>query len=93
VEASAAKLVFALPARDAGLRIPRGAVVQRGELSAVYVLDPSRIVLRQLRLGAVDGDAVEVLSGLKAGERIAADPVAAGQALAAQRRAADARHD
>lgn len=90
---TAAKLVFALPARDAGLRIPRSAVVQRGELSAAYVLDGPRIVLRQLRLGAVEGDKVEVLSGLKAGERIAADPVAAGQALAAQRRAADDRHD
>ncbi len=91
---TAAKLVFALPGtRDAGVRIPRRALVQRGELSAVYVLQDARIVLRQLRLGAAEGDAVEVLSGLKAGERIAADPVAAGQALAAQRRAADGRHD
>jgi RND family efflux transporter MFP subunit len=91
---SAAKLVFALPGgATPTLRVPRSAVVQRGELSAVYVLQDGRIALRQLRLGAVQANDVDVLSGLKAGERVAADPVAAGQALAAQRKARAAGHD
>ena len=44
------------------------------------------VTLRQLRLGEGIGDEVEVIAGLKPGERIAADPVAAMQALAAARR-------
>lgn len=60
--------------------IPRTAVVQRSELQAVYVVDEGqRPILRQVRLGPVAGEQVEVLSGLRAGERIAADPQAAAQ--------------
>ena len=66
-------------------RIPASAVVQRGEVSAVYVLADGRLSLRQLRLGARDGDSVEVIAGLKPGEAIATDPVAAMQALVAAR--------
>ena len=47
--------------------------------------------LRQLRLGAQIGDSVEVISGLKAGDVVARDPVAALQALAAQRKAGGGR--
>ncbi|WP_395701788.1 efflux RND transporter periplasmic adaptor subunit [Aquabacterium sp.] len=60
--------------------IPASAVVQRAELKAVYVLDANgKPLLRQLRLGPVQGDQVEVLSGLKAGERVALDPQAAAR--------------
>ena len=59
--------------------------MQRGELTAVYVLDGEQLLLRQLRLGRRDGDAVTVLAGLKPGERVATDPVAAMQALQARR--------
>jgi membrane fusion protein, multidrug efflux system len=31
-------------------------------------------LLRQVRLGRADGEAVEVLSGVSAGERVALDP-------------------
>lgn len=90
-----AKVAFAVPAdtdvdADAGaavLWMPRAALLQRGELSAAYVLADGRLQLRQLRVGRQEPQRVEVLSGLKAGERVARDPVAAGQALAAQRRA------
>lgn len=71
------------------VRIPASAVAQRGELSGVYVRQGDRLMLRQLRLGAHDGDMVEVISGLKAGDKVARDPVAALQALAGQRQAAD----
>ena len=60
--------------------VPRQAVVRRAEMTGVYVLDTAgRPVLRQVRLGRVDGDRVEVLSGLGAGERVAADPQAAAK--------------
>lgn len=90
-----AKVVFPIAGKaDTGtVRIPHNALVQRGEVSGVYVIDGNRIALRQLRLGRAAGDGVEVLAGLKPGERIATDPVAAVQALVAQREAAGANHD
>lgn len=84
-----AKVVFPIAANTGLVRIPAGAVVQRGEVSGVYVLaSGNRIALRQVRLGQRIGGETEVIAGLKAGERIALDPVAAGQALAAQRKSA-----
>jgi multidrug efflux pump subunit AcrA (membrane-fusion protein) len=48
----------------------------------VYVVDEGgQVRLRQVRLGRRLGDEFEVLSGLAAGERIAADPVAATLAV------------
>ena len=62
------------------LLVPRAAVVRRSELTAVYVLaEDGRPRLRQVRLGtAGDEHAIEVLAGLKPGERVALDPVKAG---------------
>lgn len=66
------------------LLVPVSALVQRGEVSGVYVVGSDRsVLLRQLRLGHRYGAAVEVLSGLAAGERVATDPVAAALYLAA----------
>lgn len=87
---TSARVVFPVSGGDTVPRIPATALVQRGEVSAVYVLDERALRLRQLRLGRRLGDEVEVLSGLKPGERVAADPVAAGQAMAAQRDAGGA---
>lgn len=81
------------PATGALLRIPASAVAQRGELSVAYVRQGDRLLLRQLRLGAHVGDQVEVISGLRAGEQVARDPVAALQAVVAQRKAAEGGHD
>jgi RND family efflux transporter MFP subunit len=64
--------------RKPALLVPRAAVIRRSELTAVYVVSES-IQLRQIRLGtAGDEKAVEVLAGLKPGERVALDPVKAG---------------
>ena len=60
-------------------------------MTGVYVVQDGRLLLRQLRLGAQIGDSVEVISGLKAGDVVARDPVAALQALAAQRKAGGGR--
>lgn len=93
-----AKVVFAADAVDAsgakaGVRVPASSIAQRGELSVAYVVSDGRLLLRQLRLGARDGEAVEVIAGLQAGEVVAADPVAATKVIAAQRKAAGAGHD
>jgi len=66
------------------LAIPATALVKRGEVTAVYVVDAQgRAQLRQVRAGEAVGDGqVEILSGLSAGERIAANPVQAGMASA-----------
>ncbi|HUD42311.1 MAG TPA: efflux RND transporter periplasmic adaptor subunit [Dokdonella sp.] len=76
-------------ARSPPVRIPAAALVQRGEVSAVYVLAGGRLTLRQVRIGQRLGDAVEIVAGLRAGEVIAVDPVAAAQAVVAQRKAVD----
>jgi len=60
------------------LYVPAKAVVRRAEMTGVYVIDPNgRPVLRQVRLGRVVDDNVEILSGVTAGERVALDPQAA----------------
>jgi RND family efflux transporter MFP subunit len=61
---------LALGTREAIL-VPRSAVVQRGSLACVYVLDANAIAqLRSITLGAAQGEFVEVLSGLSAGEKL-----------------------
>lgn len=62
------------------LVIPESAVLRRSEVVAVYVVDGQAAAkLRQVRVGesAAEG-VVEVLSGLKPGEKVAVDPVKAG---------------
>ncbi len=53
-----------------GLSVPKSALVQRGELSGVYVAREGRAELRWLSLGDASGDRVPVKSGLKAGEAV-----------------------
>lgn len=77
------KLAFAAPAA-ANVSIPASALVTRGELQGAYVVNGDRVSLRQLRVGDVAAGRVEVLSGLVAGERVAADPAAAARAVVAR---------
>jgi RND family efflux transporter MFP subunit len=61
---------FANGARQA-IIIPRSAVVARGSLNCVYVLDGQGIAqLRYITLGSAQGNFVEVLSGVSAGEKL-----------------------
>jgi RND family efflux transporter MFP subunit len=65
---------FARGERPAVL-IPRSAVVERGQLQAIYVLDQNRIAeLRYITLGKPSAEQIEVLAGLQAGEMLIADP-------------------
>lgn len=53
------------------LWIPETALVRRGELRGVYVLDDNdQARLRQIRTGVTRNGQIEVLSGLSAGERV-----------------------
>src|SRR3990167_1503864 len=67
-------------AANAPLVLPAAAVLRRGGLTAVYVGQAQQFVLRAVRTGADRGAGVEVLAGLKPGERFALDAVAAGLA-------------
>ena len=61
------------------LVVPEQAVLHRSEVTAVYVLDSGQPQLRQIRVGEAPVNGfVEVLAGLRAGERVAQDPVRAG---------------
>lgn len=74
------------------LLIPLSAVIERGEVTAVYAVDDkSRVSLRQIRLGHRIDDRVEVLAGLIEGDRIALDPIAA--TLQVRKQQQDANHE
>jgi multidrug efflux pump subunit AcrA (membrane-fusion protein) len=58
-----------------GLAVPRSAIVRRGQLAFVYVATASgRARLQPIAPGHEDGDRVEVLAGLGAGDRIVVEP-------------------
>ncbi|MHB8485924.1 MAG: efflux RND transporter periplasmic adaptor subunit [Candidatus Acidiferrales bacterium] len=66
------------------IALPSRALVERGQLREVYVVDAKGIAhLRLVTLGAVVGQLREVLSGLGAGERFVTDP--AGRELDGKR--------
>lgn len=74
------------------LLVPKSALIERGEVSAVYVVDTAgRTSLRQVRPGRHLDGSVEVLAGLENGERVALDPIAAMKYLAPATRMADTR--
>ena len=57
------------------LLIPETAVVKRGQLQGVYVLDQNKVAgLRYVTLGKNSGARVEVLAGLQENERIVTNP-------------------
>lgn len=80
----AARAHFAI-GQASRLSVPASAVLRRGEVAGVYVQDArGGLSLRQLRLGEATAEGeVEVLAGLRAGERIVLDPLQAGIALGA----------
>jgi RND family efflux transporter MFP subunit len=57
------------------LLIPLSAVVERGQLQGIFVLDQNQVAsLRYISLGKPAGTEVEVLAGLRDGERLVAKP-------------------
>ena len=80
---------------DAGravrLLVPREALVRRGQMVGLFVVDGGTARLRWVRIGLEEGDAVEVLSGLRGGEQIvvgeARDRLTDGQRVVVDRAA------
>lgn len=68
------------------LVVPAEAILRRSEVTAVYVVNAKGTpALRQVRLGEAAGqDGIEVLAGLKPGERVALEPIKAGMLLRQQ---------
>lgn len=68
------------------LLVPQTAILRRGEVVAVYVVDDKgKLSLRQVRLGESAGqDGIEVAAGLNPGERVAVDAIKAGMVQAQQ---------
>jgi multidrug efflux pump subunit AcrA (membrane-fusion protein) len=59
------------------LSVPAAALLERGQLTGVYVVDAQGVVrLRLVTVGPRQGDRVEILSGLGAGERIVVEGAA-----------------
>lgn len=55
---------------DTQIRIPRSALIQRGELTGVFVARDGRAELRWISLGEPEGDLIPVRAGLKPGEAV-----------------------
>lgn len=54
-----------------GILVPKSALVERGALASVWVVDRDNVVrMRLVKVGEPVGDRVEILSGLSADERI-----------------------
>ena len=71
------KVAFKTGNRTA-LVVPNKALIKRSELRAVYVLDShKKIHLRQIRVGQIINNSIEILAGLSAGEQIITNPSAA----------------
>ena len=66
------------------LVMPSAAVLRRGEVTAVYVMDDQgKPRLRQVRVGeAMNESLIEILAGVSPGERVSLDPVKTGIAHA-----------
>ena len=74
-----------LAGEEQALLVPQSAIVQRSELTAVYVLGEDSVPrLRQVRVGRAQSDGrVAILAGLDDGEVVVTDPQAARASLAA----------
>lgn len=59
---------------SARLWVPRSALVERGDLSGVFVVRNGRALLRWLAVGDVEGDTAWVRAGLAAEERVIERP-------------------
>ncbi|MBW1836154.1 MAG: efflux RND transporter periplasmic adaptor subunit [Deltaproteobacteria bacterium] len=66
----------AVPVGEAGmLMIPSSALVRQGQLTGIYIVDAKQTArFRLIRIGRTMGDAVEVVSGIKEGNRYVVSP-------------------
>jgi len=70
------------------LTMPQSAVIKRGEVIGAYVTGAdNRLYLQQIRTGRqLDNNMIEILAGLKAGDKVAVDPLKASIQLKSSKR-------
>lgn len=68
---------------ESRLTLPESAVVSRGQLRSVFVVEDGHAVRRLVTLGALENGRFEVLSGLEAGDQVALEPAKAADGAAA----------
>ena len=65
--------------------VPQSAIITRGQLRGLFVVDDTGVArLRWVRIGAGQGEMVNVLAGLQEGERVVVDGISGlsdGQAV------------
>jgi len=61
--------------RSQALAVPPSAVVRHGQLEEVFVIDGGSAHLRLVRTGHALGDSIEIVSGLREGDTVAASDV------------------
>jgi RND family efflux transporter MFP subunit len=81
------KVLFPVGARES-VTVPAAALVQRGQLTSVFVVGTDSVArMRLITVGARDAANAEVLSGLDAGESIVTDPSAVKDGVVVRRSA------
>jgi Cu(I)/Ag(I) efflux system membrane fusion protein len=58
--------------------VPASAIYRAGQLEMIEVVEGDRVVRRLVKSGPASGDKVEILSGLKDGEKVLVKPVTEG---------------
>jgi RND family efflux transporter MFP subunit len=69
-----ARLLVPGVAGETRLTVPATALLERGGLTGLFVVDGGHTRLRWAAAGARDGDTVEIRAGVEAGERVVVDP-------------------
>ena len=56
---------------DTAVSVPRTAVIYEGDVARIWVVrDDKGIELRRITVGLIDGQMIQVVDGLKPGERV-----------------------
>jgi len=69
-----ARLLVPAAVGESRLTVPATALLERGGLAGVFVVDAGRARLRWAAPGAGEGERVEIRAGVTAGERVVVDP-------------------
>jgi multidrug efflux pump subunit AcrA (membrane-fusion protein) len=68
-----ARATIATTAKSAVIMVPQRAVVTTAGLTKIYLLVDGQAHAREVKLGQTDGDLVEILEGVKAGDQVITD--------------------
>jgi RND family efflux transporter MFP subunit len=60
---------------NSALRVPASAVLVRGQMEIVFVIDEGKAKMRLVKTGKRLGDEVELVSGVESGERLVGGPL------------------